>query len=89
MGISKNIIDRDDITVTPIRLKYSSSVVSSSMWEQGITIKKGINSDLSLMGRQIVNNPRTILYQTIKQLYYTEQLSGSLIGSSSAFNDSA
>ena len=89
MAISKNIIDRDDITVTPIRLKYSSSVVSSSMWEQGITIKKGINSDLSLMGSQIVNNPRTLLYQTIKQLYYNEYLTGSLVGSSSAWNDNA
>jgi hypothetical protein len=84
MGISKNIIDRSDISTYPILLKYTSSIVSESFSDYGITVSRGSFVDNSYA--QYLDK-KTLTYKTIKQLYYNSYLTGSLIGSASAWND--
>jgi hypothetical protein len=81
MGISQNIIDRSDISTYPIKTLYTASYPSSSFSNYGITINKGINSPYSISGSYSLN------YKLAKQLYYNQYLTGSLLMSSSAWND--
>lgn len=81
MGISQNSIDRSDISTYPIKIIYTASYSSSSLSNYGITINKGVNSPYSISGSYSLN------YKLAKQLYYNQYLTGSLLISSSAWND--
>ena len=81
MGRSYNSINRSDITVTPIKLKYRESYNSSSISSSGITINQGLNGPTSPTG----SYPSSyLLYRSIQNLFYN-QYTGSLLESSSGF----
>jgi hypothetical protein len=82
MSRGQNTIKRSEVSTTPILLKYSASYGSSSFLANGITVNRGINSSFSTNGVQFLN------YALVKQLYYQEYLTGSLLSSSSFWNPS-
>ena len=82
MGISKNILDRSDISTQPIKLKYDASYPSSSFINYGITLNRGINSPYASAGIQQLN------YRLVQQLYYNQYLTGSLLDSASYWDPS-
>ena len=83
MSSSKNTIRFSDISSAPIKLKYSSSYYSQSLDDAGITINRGFNHPMTVTG-SLDNN--ALNYELIKQLYYKEYISGSLLGSGSAYD---
>lgn len=88
MGRAKNTIKQSDISSTPIKVYYSASYASQSLQAYGITTNRGTNYSnyLSLTSTQ---KTRTTKYRVVKQLYYENYLTGSLIGSASYWNPSA
>lgn len=82
MSRGQNTIKRSEVSTTPILLKYPTSIPSASFSTKGITVNRGINSSYSSGGVQFLN------YASVKQLYYQEYLTGSLLFSSSYWNDS-
>jgi hypothetical protein len=82
MGRSKNTLKRSDISTTPIKTKYSVSYPSSSLYSNGITINRGVNTTYAISGSTALN------YKLIKQLYYNEYITGSYFHSASYWNDS-
>lgn len=82
MSRGQNTIKRSEVSTTPILLKYPTSIPSASFSQRGITVNRGINSTYSSGGIQFLN------YALVKQLYYQEYLTGSLLTSSSYWNDS-
>lgn len=83
MSSAKNTIRFSDISSAPIKLKYSSSYYSQSLDDVGITINRGFNHPMTVTG-SLDNN--ALNYELIKQLYYKEYISGSLLGSGSAYD---
>ena len=81
MGLSKNTLDRSDISTYPIKLKYSASYASSSAINYGITLNRGINGTFDENGNQF------LVYKLAQQLYYNSYLTGSLNNSASIWND--
>lgn len=81
MGLSKNTLDRSDISTYPIKLKYSASYASSSALNYGITLNRGINGSFNSNGEDF------LVYKLAKQLYYNSYLTGSLNNSASYWND--
>jgi len=82
MSRGQNTIKRSEVSTTPILLKYPTSIPSASFSQKGITVNRGINSTYSSGGTQFLN------YASVKQLYYQEYLTGSLLFSSSFWNPS-
>lgn len=81
MGLSKNTLDRSDISTYPVKLKYSASYASSSAINYGITLNRGINGSFNSNGEDF------LIYKLAKQLYYNLYLTGSLNNSASYWND--
>jgi hypothetical protein len=81
MGLSKNTLDRSDVSTYPIKLKYSASYASSSAASYGITLNRGINGSFN------TNSRNFLVYKLAKQLYYNSYLTGSLNNTASAWND--
>jgi len=82
MGLSKNTLDRSDISTYPIKLKYPSTYYSSSAYDSGITVNRGINTSFD-------SNPVEFLnYTLVKQLYYQEYITGSTLNSASYWDSS-
>jgi hypothetical protein len=81
MGLSKNTLDRSDISTYPIKLKYSASYASSSAINYGITVNRGINGSFDNDGHQF------LVYKLAQQLYYNSYITGSLLNTASAWND--
>lgn len=79
--MSKNTLDRSDISTFPIKLKYSSSYASSSAISYGITLNRGINGSYNSNGKDF------LVYKLAKQLYYNSYLTGSVNNTASAWND--
>ena len=79
--MSKNTLDRSDISTFPIKLKYSASYASSSAINYGITLNRGINGSFNSNGNSF------LVYKLAKQLYYNSYLTGSLNNTASAWND--
>ena len=79
--MSKNTLDRSDISTYPIKLKYSASYASSSAYSYGITLNRGINGSFNSNGEDF------LVYKLAKQLYYNLYLTGSLNNSASYWND--
>ena len=82
MGRGQNTIKRSDVSTSPILLKYSTSLISTSFSSNGITVNRGINTSYSQNGSQYLN------YALVKQLYYNGYLSGSIALSASYWDDS-
>ena len=82
MSRGQNTIKRSEVSTTPILLKYSASYDSSSFTANGITVNRGVNTSFDRDGSNYLN------YALVKQLYYQEYLTGSLLFSSSFWNSS-
>jgi hypothetical protein len=83
MSISKNTIRFSDISSAPIKVKYSASYTSQSLADFGITINRGFNHPMTVTGSLDSN---ALKYSLIQQLYYKNYISGSLLGSGSAYD---
>jgi hypothetical protein len=81
MGMSKNTLDRSDISTYPVKLKYSASYVSSSAINYGITLNRGINGSFNS------NDNEFLVYKLAQQLYYNSYVTGSLLNKKSAWDD--
>lgn len=85
MGRAKNTLNAADVSSTPIKVKYAVSYPSSSLSDYGIVIRSGsnipYNVTMSLAQQGLMNN-----YRVIRQLYYQNYLTGSVIGSASAWD---
>jgi hypothetical protein len=84
MGISKNIIQKSDITTVPIKVKYPQ-YLSGSLLENGIFAYDGINGPIPY---GVTSNNPYLVYNTIKHLYYKNWITGSLLGTGSAYDSS-
>lgn len=82
MGRAKNTLNAADVSSTPIKVKYAVSYPNSSLSNYGITILSGsnipYNVTMSSAQMSLMNN-----YRVVRQLYYQNYLTGSLIGSAS------
>jgi hypothetical protein len=99
MNNCKKTIKQSDITTTPIKLKYSSSYYSSTSTPQfpehftdiyGYQVNGNAGSALNgpfntSLGGDIglYQDTGVLLYKSIKQLYYQNHLTGSLLDSAS------
>lgn len=83
MSRASNTLKASDISTTPIKLKYSSSYLSENLFLNGIQGNIGANTPFS----QNVNlDQRIINYRGIRQLYYQNYLTSSLLNSASYFD---
>ena len=82
MSRGQNTIKRSEASTAPILLKYSASYDSSSFSVNGITVNRAINSSYNTDGVQFLN------YALVRQLYYQEFVTGSMLFSSSYWNPS-
>ena len=80
MSRGQNTIKRSEVSTIPFMTKYSSSLASSSLTDRGITIVRGINTDYDTDGLTFLN------YAMIKQMFYQEYITGSLLNSASYWN---
>ena len=81
MSITQNTIDKLDITTYPIKILYTGSYEVSNFSNYGISVNKGVNTTYTQNTNYFLN------YKLAKQLYYNGYLTGSLLISSSAWND--
>lgn len=81
MSRSSNSLKASDVITTPIKLKYTASIASSSLESYGIKVMTGVNNPISLAGGVAQD---TLIYQSIKHLFYSKYLTGSFPQSSSA-----
>lgn len=83
MGRSLNTLKGSDVTVTPIKLKYANTIPSASLDSNGITLTLASNQSFDY------NNPsygdNFLLYRSVRELYYMNYISGSLLGSGSGY----
>jgi hypothetical protein len=83
MGRSLNTLKGSDVTATPIKLKYSNQIPSASLSSSNITLTVASNQSFDY------NNPsygdNFLLYRSVQGLYYMNFISGSLLGSASAY----
>jgi hypothetical protein len=77
MAISKNIIDRSDINTQPINIKYPVQNYGGYVVGDGVNRYTIFTSSL---------DPESLLYRSIKQLYYNAHLTGSLLNSASGWD---
>lgn len=82
MARSFNTLKASDVITTPIRLKYSQSYDINSMVSNGIQILTGTNGTLSKTGSY---SQEFLNFVSVRNLYYMNYLSGSLLNSSSYF----
>jgi hypothetical protein len=64
-----------DISTTPIKLKYATSIESANYSSYGIKITTGSNGPITITGSI---SQDTVNFRTIRQLYYQNYLTGSL-----------
>jgi hypothetical protein len=88
MGTAKNTLDLADVSSTPIKLRYTATYASNSFSPYGITTSSGQNlaytaSMMSSQNIALMNN-----YRMIKQMYYQQYITGSLLGSASFWDPS-
>ena len=85
MSRSKNTIQFSDISSAPIKVKYSATYASQSLEGAGITINRAWNHIMTVTGSV---EEKALKYNMIKQLYYKNYISGSLLMSGSAYDSS-
>jgi uncharacterized protein (TIGR02145 family) len=83
MSRASNTLKASDISTTPIKLKYSSSYLSGDLPIYGIQGNNGINGSTSPTGSVL---QQTINYRGIRQLYYQNYLTSSVLNSSSYYD---
>ena len=85
MSRSSNTIHTSDISITPIKLKYLATYPSSSFSQYCISVFSGSNDAISNQG----SVPQSTLnYYSIKQLFYSNYLTGSFLTTTSSFDNS-
>jgi hypothetical protein len=86
MSRSKNTIKNSDASSTPIKVKYSATYASQSLYSNGITTNRGIYYSAP----KVRTNAYTLRnnYAVMRQLYYQNYLTGSVIGSASYWDSS-
>jgi len=91
MSLSKNSISPKSTTITPIKLKCTSTYTSS--WDGYATVDTFISVSISVNGAKNgdvqkfgITGSQSIMYRSIKHLYYEEYLTGSLNNSASCWN---
>ena len=83
MGRSLNTLKGSDVTVTPIKLKYANTIPSASLDSNGITLTLASNQSFDYNSPSYGDN--FLLYRSVRELYYMNYISGSLIGSGSGY----
>jgi hypothetical protein len=84
MSRASNSLKATDVTATPIKLKYSASYSNTSICDTGIYAKSGINGPVTITG----SIPgATLRYRSIRQLFYSNYLTGSYQTSTSSFDN--
>lgn len=83
MSRASNTLKASDISTTPIKLKYPVTASISDYSSYGIIVGSGSNGPVTITG-SITQN--TINFCTIRQLYYQNYLTGSLLNSASYWN---
>ena len=78
MGRSYNTLKGSDISVTPVKLKYSAAYPSTSFSSSGITINTANNGTTSPTGSY---SNEFLLYRSVMNMFYMQYISGSLSGS--------
>ena len=85
MSRSSNSLRGSDVITTPIKLKYTASYDCSSLETYGLTVLTGINGPVTSTGSVAQT---TLNYLSIRQLYYSNFLTGSYLTTSSSFDNS-
>ena len=80
MSRASNTLKASDITTTPIKLKYAFTASYDIFSSYGISVNSGSNGSITVSGSVPQS---TINFRTIRQLYYQNYLTGSLINSAS------
>ena len=80
MSNAKNIFDSNGAP-TPIKVKYSNSYDNTTVNNSGISAKKGLNGAVSPAGAATLS---TLRYWSVRHLYYSNFLTGSLNSTGSA-----
>lgn len=84
MSRAANTLLTSDVLTTPIKLKYSSSYDSSSYYGAGIKVSSGVNGAITISGSV---PQKTINYVSVRHLFYSNYLTGSVqVSASAAFN---
>ena len=83
MSRASNTLKASDISTTPIKLRYAFTASSVDYSTYGITVISGSNGSVTITGSV---NQNIVNYRTIRQLYYQNWLTGSLIPSASYWN---
>ena len=85
MSRSSNSLRVSDVVTTAIKLKYSASFSGAALSANGITVFTGVNGVITITG----SIPQdTLNYRSIRQLYYSNYLTGSYPVSASSFDNS-
>ena len=82
MSRSSNTLKTSDVTTVPIQVKYSATYLSSSAYDSGITLNRGVNTSFNSSSIQFLN------YALARQLYYQEYITGSLLNTANYWNSS-
>jgi hypothetical protein len=80
MSNAKNILDSNGAP-TPIKVKYSNSYDNTNVNNSGISAKKGLNGAVSPSSEASLS---TLRYWSVRHLYYSNFLTGSLNSTGSA-----
>jgi len=83
MGRSLNTLKGSDVTVTPIKLKYSNTIPSASLSSNNITLTVASNQSFDYNNPSYEDN--FLLYRSVQGLYYMNFVSGSSLNSASAY----
>lgn len=85
MSRSSNSLRVSDVVTTAIKLKYSASFSGTALSANGITVLTGTNGPVTITG----SIPQeTLNYRSVRQLYYSNYLTGSYAVSASGFDNS-
>ena len=79
MSLASNTLKGSDVTVTPIKLKYSNVIPSGSLTDNGITLTVASNASFDYYNPSFTDE--FLLYRSVQGLYYMNFISGSTSGS--------
>jgi len=85
MSRASNSLKATDVTATPIKLKYSASYSNTTICDSGIYAQSGINGPVTITGSV---PGATLRYRSIRQLFYSNYLTGSYQTTTSSFDNS-
>ena len=85
MSRASNSLLVSDVTTTPIKLKYSASYSDSTICDTGIYAQSALNGPVTVTGSV---PQRTLRYWSIRQLFYSNFLTGSYLTTTSSFDNS-